>query len=598
MAFFDKGDTIGAYRVQSLIKSNVYTETYRVESVQGVVCFLKLFVLNRVPQHLVDSQTKRVREIDFAQQLSHKNIVGCIETGEVEKGGENCQYYVTNYFNGALLADKIAQEGKLQEDVAVKIFRGILEALKYLHSRVPVLCHNDLDPTNIILNSANNDEAELIDLGHISERAYGTANFDTYDIDPLYHANETRVSIFDEQSDIFSACAILYAMLTGVAPWNIELPQEGTYREKFAPLHQYRKSNKLDVRAVEASDKIRYILRQGLELKNTERYKSVDEILADLDSSTAGESNEPSSPHKQHPQQQSSVSSQSPNRVEFHIQKGTGNGFEDIAGMAELKELLQQKVVFVLKDREIAEQYRIFPPNGMLLYGPPGCGKTFFAEKFAEETGFNYLLIKASDLASSFVHGSQEKIRQLFDQAEQNAPIVVCFDEFDAFVPDRSWNNVASEEVNEFLSQMNNCSKRGIFIVATSNRPDKIDPAVLRTGRLDKLIYVPLPDFEARKEMFAIHLRNRPLADDINYEELATLTEGYIASDIAYIVNDSATIAAYSRKKISRELLLTSIDNTRPSVCADSLKQYEKIKEKMESTDRRNVNDRSVVTPL
>lgn len=601
MAFLDKGDSIGAYRVQSLIKSKVYTETYRVESEQGVVCFLKLFVLNRVPQHLVDLQTKRVREIEFAQQLSHKNIVSCIESGEIEIGGATCQYYVTNYFNGVLLADKIGQEGKLQEDVAVKIFRGILEALKYLHSRVPVLCHNDLDPTNIILNSVNNDEAELIDLGHISERAYGTTCFDTSDIDPLYHANETRVSIFDEQSDIFSACATLYAMLTGSAPWNIELPQEGTYREKFAPLHQYRKSNKLDFAAVEASDKIRYILKRGLELKNTERYANVDEILSDLDSSDVVEKNDSSggssASHKSQPQQ-SSISSQSPNRVEFHIQKGEGNGFADIAGMAELKSLLQQKVIFVLKDREIAEQYRIFPPNGMLLYGPPGCGKTFFAEKFAEETGFNYLLIKASDLASSFVHGSQEKIRQLFDQAAQNAPIVVCFDEFDAFVPDRSWNNVASEEVNEFLSQMNNCSKRGIFIVATSNRPDKIDPAVLRTGRLDKLIYVPLPDFEARKEMFAIHLRNRPLEEDIDYEELARLTEGYIASDIAYIVNDSATIAAYSRKKISRELLLTSVGNTRPSVCADSLKQYEKIKEKMESTDRRNVNDRSVVSPL
>ncbi|MBR0338710.1 MAG: protein kinase, partial [Alistipes sp.] len=285
MAFLDKGDSIGAYRVQSLIKSKVYTETYRVESEQGVVCFLKLFVLNRVPQHLVDPQTKRVREIEFAQQLSHKNIVGCIESGEIEIGGANCQYYVTNYFNGVLLADKIGQEGKLQEDVAVKIFRGILEALKYLHSRVPVLCHNDLDPTNIILNSVNNDEAELIDLGHISERAYGTASFDTSDIDPLYHANETRVSIFDEQSDIFSACATLYAMLTGSAPWNIELPEEGTYREKFAPLHQYRKSNKLDFGAVEASDKIRHILRRGLELKNTERYANVDEILSDLDSS-------------------------------------------------------------------------------------------------------------------------------------------------------------------------------------------------------------------------------------------------------------------------------------------------------------------------
>ena len=224
-----------------------------------------------------------------------------------------------------------------------------------------------------------------------------------------------------------------------------------------------------------------------------------------------------------------------------------------------------------------------------------GCGKTFFAEKFAEETGFSYLMVKSSDLASSYVHGSQEKIRQLFDQAEKNSPIVVCFDEFDALVPDRSWNNVSSEEVNEFLSQMNNCSKRGIFIVATSNRPDKIDPAVLRTGRIDKMVYVPLPDYDARKEMFTLYLKGRPVEDEIKVDELAKQTEGYIASDIAYIVNDSAMVAAYTRTKISHDLLLTSISNTHPSVRSESIKQYDEIKKKMEDTNRRNLTDSSKI---
>lgn len=271
---------------------------------------------------------------------------------------------------------------------------------------------------------------------------------------------------------------------------------------------------------------------------------------------------------------------QNPNYAEFSIKKGTGKGFEDIAGMSELKDSLNKQVVFVIKNKDIAREYKITPPNGMLLYGPPGCGKTFFAEKFAEETGFSYLLIKSSDLASSYVHGSQEKIRQLFDQAEKNAPIVVCFDEFDALVPDRSWNNVSSEEVNEFLSQMNNCAKRGIFVVATSNRPDKIDPAVLRTGRIDRMVYVPLPDYDARKEMFSIYLKDRPVEDGINVDELAKQTDGYIASDIAYIVNDSAMVAAYTRKKISNDLLLTSISNTHPSIRSESIRQYDEIKKK------------------
>ena len=115
----------------------------------------------------------------------------------------------------------------------------------------------------------------------------------------------------------------------------------------------------------------------------------------------------------------------------------------------------------------------------------------------------NFLMVKTSDLASIYIHGSQEKIGSLFKQAQEKAPSVLCFDEFDALVPNRSNidNTSMSGEVNEFLSQLNNCSKKGIFVIATSNRPDKIDPAVLRTGRIDKQIYVPLPDLDARKEM-------------------------------------------------------------------------------------------------
>ena len=334
------------------------------------------------------------------------------------------------------------------------------------------------------------------------------------------------------------------------------------------------------------------MLKHGLALKQSDRYDTIDNIISSLDNiQSESDVNAKSSQISHSNASADEVVKQSPNYVEFHIRKGNGKGFQDIAGMAALKDTLNKQVVFVIKNKDIAEEYKITPPNGMLLYGPPGCGKTFFAEKFAEETGFNYLLIKSSDLASSYVHGSQEKIRQLFDQAEKNSPIVVCFDEFDALVPDRSWNNVSSEEVNEFLSQMNNCAKRGIFIVATSNRPDKIDPAVLRTGRIDKMVYVPLPDCEARKEMFAIYLKDRPVEENIDIEKFAKLTEGYIASDIAYIVNDSAMVAAFTRTKISKELILTSITNTRPSVRTDSIKHYDEIKKKMEDTNRRNITD-------
>ena len=169
---------------------------------------------------------------------------------------------------------------------------------------------------------------------------------------------------------------------------------------------------------------------------------------------------------------------------------------------------------------------------------------------------------------------------------------MLCFDEFDALVPNRSDidNTSMSGEVNEFLSQLNNCSKKGIFVIATSNRPDKIDPAVLRTGRIDKQIYVPLPDLDARKEMFMLHLKDRPYDEAaIDAQHLAELSDGYIASDIAYIVNDAAMTAAFTNQLISQELLETSIRNTRPSIRPEMVKMYKEIEEKMQGVERRNM---------
>lgn len=594
MATLNINERIGDYWVKTLIKSNAYTETYRVEDSDSHPYFLKLFLMNNLPSQLLDDESKEVKEIGYSSHLNQRNIVSFINKGSVQREEGDLQYYVTNYFKGVVLTDYVNRNGRLQEERAEKIFREILTGLKYLHSQMPVLLHNDIDPSNIML-SETNEEAIIIDMGHISERCTGLVHFDTSDLDIFYRANETASGIYDEQTDIFSACCVLYYMLTAHAPWQTDI-EGGTFKERLKALWQYRKSNKLDFDTLACNQKLKEVLKHGLSLKRSDRYDTIDSIISSLDNTQSDSITDDKFSQTSHINVSADeVIKQSPNYVEFHIKKGNGKGFQDIAGMAALKDTLNKQVVFVIKNKEIAEEYKITPPNGMLLYGPPGCGKTFFAEKFAEETGFSYLLIKSSDLASSYVHGSQEKIRQLFDQAEKNAPIVVCFDEFDALVPDRSWNNVSSEEVNEFLSQMNNCAKRGIFIVATSNRPDKIDPAVLRTGRIDKMVYVPLPDYEARKEMFALYLKDRPVEEGIDIDKFARLTEGYIASDIAYIVNDSAMVAAFTRTIISKELILTSITNTRPSVRTDSIKHYDEIKKKMEDTNRRNISDHTKI---
>ena len=603
MAVLTRSDMVSGYEVQSLIKSNLYTETYRVVDIDGNPYFLKLFLLQKMPSKLINSETCTVREIEYSQKLNHRNVISHIANGKIERPEGFYQYYITNYFNGLVLADVLAKDGPFDEEKALGIFRKLLLALTYLHSQTPALCHNDLDVSNVILSDNGDGEPVIIDLGHLSERCGGSVAFDTSDLNPFYHAHETIAHIFDEQGDVFSVCAILYAMLTGKAPWDTELPTEGSYKERFTILSHYRKNNPLDFSALNVSDKTKHILEKGLQLKNRSRFDDAQSILNVLDSSFSVEDEAKSNAGGEFPESPASSSKRSEsedvNPVDFQIKRGGGNGFKDIAGMNNLKESLYRQVIFVIKDKETAEKYRITPPNGMLLYGPPGCGKTFFAEKFAEETGFNFLLIKASDLGSSFVHGSQEKISKLFKLAEKNAPIVLCFDEFDALVPDRSAFGAQHQagEVNEFLSQMNNCSKRGIFIIATSNRPDKIDPAVLRTGRIDKMVYVPLPDMEARKEMFELYLANRPVKENIDTDLLAKQTEGYIASDIAYIVNDAAMTAAYSRELISNELLGTSLENIRPSLRKEALDSYSQIRDRMEDRNRTN-NIRVIVGGL
>ena len=593
MALLKRGDGIGNYEVQMLIKENLYTETYRVVDDDGNPFFMKLFVNKRMPEKLLNQQTGQPLEVEYSKAIKHKNIISYIVDGTVDTIEGTCSYYITNYFTGELLVERI-KRGKLAESAAASIYKHVIEALQHLHGMR--LCHNDITPRNIMLPITSDDEPVLIDLGHVSPRCGGKVNFDTADLEVLYSANETFAGIYDEQSDIFAATAVLYAMLTGTAPWQTEFDSDMKRSQCIRIIKEKRRKQPIDFDGIDIEPRLKTVLAKGLTLVLDERYRSLDNVMEDLNTE-----NTETRPRRRRmgrrppePAQNDDFSrdTENPNKVDFEVKKGEGGGFNDIAGMKELKDFLTQKVIFVIKNKEKMQKYRLTPPNGMLLYGPPGCGKSFVAEKFAEETGFNFIMVKSSDLASSFHHGSQEKIAQLFKQAEQNAPIVICFDEFDALVPDRS--NFAAQysasEVNEFLTQLNNCSQRGIFVVGTTNRPDKIDPAVLRTGRIDKQVYVPLPDAEARKEMFLIHLKGRPFDESqIDAEKLSDMSEGYIASDIAYVVNDAAMIAAYTDQDITEQLLEEAVRNTKPSLRPDALKIYDEIRQKMESNQRRNL---------
>ena len=591
MAILQQNQKIGTYEVKRLIKENFYCETYRVEDEKEEPFFLKLFILKNTPEKMLDENHKVVC-VEYMSKLRHKNLVSFIEQGAYsdEQVGE-CEYVVTNYFSGELLADKLMREGSMSIEDAVKVMYGILDGLKFMHERN--LFHNDITPQNIMLSERTGGIAELIDMSHVSKYIGGSPTFDTSDLDERYQSNITFAGMYNNATDLFSAVSLFYTILTNRIPWDVEIPEEADRKERIKIVKEARKAP-LNLDDLKIEEGYKRILQKGLNINGTCKYADVELLIGDLQNpNRINELEQPREPEQ--PRQQSSSSNnvvdeeKQATEAKVDIQKGKGNGFKDIAGMDGLKQMLTQKVIFILKDKEKAAKYKLLPPNGMLFYGPPGCGKSFFAEKFAEETGFNFMLVKASDLGSIYVHGSQGKIADLFKKAEESKPTIICFDEFDAFVPNRSNKGAEHQagEVNEFLSQLNNCAQRGIFVIATSNRPDMIDPAVLRTGRIDKLVYVPMPDKEARQEMFKLHLSGRP-CEEIDAERLAELTDGYIASDIAYIVNDAAMGAAFSDQPITQQLLETAINSTHPSIGKEVVESYESLRGKMEDIDQRN----------
>lgn len=211
--------------------------------------------------------------------------------------------------------------------------------------------------------------------------------------------------------------------------------------------------------------------------------------------------------------------------------------------MDELKALFRRDFIRIVRNPKVAQAYGIKPSNCTLLYGPQGCGKTFIAEKAAQESGLKYKIVNPSELGSIYVHGSQQKIAELFAEAEKNGPMILIFDEFDAIVPkrDSDLNGNQANEVNEMLTQLNNCASRGIYVLATTNRPALLDPAIMRKGRVDRTVYVSLPDKEARSELFRLEIDKRPNVD-MDYELLAKATDNYTGSDISFIVEGSARL--------------------------------------------------------
>src|SRR5216110_1249492 len=229
--------------------------------------------------------------------------------------------------------------------------------------------------------------------------------------------------------------------------------------------------------------------------------------------------------------------------------------WDQVGGLEDVKEELREAVEWPLKYPDLFAQLNASPPKGLLLYGPPGTGKTLLAKAVAHESESNFISVKGPELLNKFVGESEKAVREVFRKARQASPCIIFFDEIDSVAPVRGSgsgdSNVTERVISQFLTEMDGLEElRNVVIIAATNRPDIIDSALLRPGRFDRLLFVPPPDLEARKQIVRIHTRKTPLAEDVNLDELARKTDGYTGADIASLANTGVMLAL--REHISK----------------------------------------------
>lgn len=256
--------------------------------------------------------------------------------------------------------------------------------------------------------------------------------------------------------------------------------------------------------------------------------------------------------------------------------------WDDIGGLGEVKEDLKEAVEWPLKSPEIFVRLGIRPPKGILLLGPPGCGKTLLAKAVATESAANFITIKGPEIFSKWVGESEKAIREVFRKARMAAPAVIFFDEIDSLLPRRGLgfgdSGVSERVISQLLTEMDGMvTLEDIVVIAATNRPDMVDPAVLRPGRFDRLIYVPEPDEESKIQIFKIYTKNMPLAKDVDAKALAFTSKNYSGADIEALCREAAMIAL-RRDVNTKEVTARDFEEARkrigPSTTPDMEKWY------------------------
>jgi len=279
--------------------------------------------------------------------------------------------------------------------------------------------------------------------------------------------------------------------------------------------------------------------------------------------------------------------------------------WDQVGGLEDTKERLRETIQWPLEYPEVFEELDMQAAKGVLMYGPPGTGKTLLAKAVANESESNFISIKGPELLNKFVGESEKGVREVFSKARENAPTIVFFDEIDSIATERGKNSgdsgVGERVVSQLLTELDGLeSLEDVVVIATTNRPDLIDSALLRPGRLDRHVHVPVPDEEARRKILEVHTRNKPLADDVDLDAIARKTEGYVGADIEAVTREASMnasrelIGSVSREEVGESVgnvrvtmqhFEDALDEVNPSVTPETRERYEEIEKQFRRSE-------------
>ncbi|MBR2031945.1 MAG: AAA family ATPase [Alistipes sp.] len=571
---FNKGDNIGPYKVAFQHKKGSYAETYRVKDTNGKTRFLKLISHASLERHQID-ENGNIVEVEISKRLSHHNLCSYLDTATIVINGGQYTYLVTEFISGETLSQKLIREEEIGVYDIKKIAKSVLSALDYLHNLPTPIVHGEVTIQNVMLNLVGGyDDLKLIDMGHARFVNQSPLKADINSLNPFYLAPERFSGVSQVQSDLYSVGVMIYHLLYDELPWFLDVSRiKGDVID--AILEKRKESLKiLRTDIFELDEQLIACMIKALSFNVEDRFQTAQEFIQAIDGeikltiSDVSQSSKPNNEAKAKPSEKCKYS-----------RTVSGPGFAAIAGMDDLKQQMKDEVIEPLHNPEEYRRYGVTIPNGMLLYGPPGCGKTFFAKHFAEEVGFNFMQVTPATLKSKWINATQENIAKMFEEAESNAPTIIFIDELDDLLKDRALaDDKGMSGINEFLAQMDRTGEKGIFIIGATNKPDILDPAVLRAGRLEKKYYLGVPDKSAREALFKLYLAKRPYDFGIDYGKLADLTENYVSADIQLIVNDASRAALKLRSKITMELLIQTIGTVKQSISNEELIRYDNIR--------------------